>query len=414
MDPLYFLIAIPFFILGMAIEFAVSLARRKKLYRFHDTVTNLNIGIGMQAFNLFFKVLFVGAYVAGVKYLALIHLPEVWWMFVPAMLVYDFVFYWGHRWSHEVNFWWGAHVVHHTSEEFNLSVALRQSWFLNLLAFVLFFPIVLLGIPPSIFVAAAAFHTIYQFWIHTEAIPKLWKPFEFIFNSPSHHRVHHGRNPKYIDKNHGGVLIIWDRIFGTYQEEEESPTYGITTPLNSWNPAWANIHYYVEMAAAMKRMKRWQDKLRYFVARPGWLPAYLGGKQPVPEVDGQNVKKYETRVSGRMNIYIGAQLLLVVGALAAFMYHFAEMGWGFRLIFLSGMILSLTICGALMEHRKWIIVAEYVRLVLVLACMNAYYWINENSWFLLFFVASTIVFALLVFWFTRMVILREAVKVEEA
>jgi sterol desaturase/sphingolipid hydroxylase (fatty acid hydroxylase superfamily) len=174
--------------------------------------------------------------------------------------------------SHEINAIWATHIVHHQSEEYNLTVALRQSWFQAFFSTLFYLPLAWIGFDPITTVTVIAFNTLYQFWIHTELIKNMgW--FEWIFNTPSHHRVHHGSNPEYIDKNHGGTLIVWDRIFGTFQAEQVAPVYGITTPLRSWNPFHANFHYWNDLIQLSARASRATDKLKVFFAAPGWQPA---------------------------------------------------------------------------------------------------------------------------------------------
>jgi sterol desaturase/sphingolipid hydroxylase (fatty acid hydroxylase superfamily) len=408
MHPIYILLAIPFFLLFIGLELLYGHLKKRQLYRFSDAVANLCIGIGNQAFNLVFKGLLLGAYIWVEANYAFFHQSATWWSFVLALIGYDFFFYWAHRWSHEINFFWGAHVVHHSSEEYNLSVALRQSWWHNLLAFVILMPLPFLGFDPLIFFLAAAVHTLYQFWIHTRAIGKLPRWIEFVFNTPSHHRVHHGRNPKYIDKNHAGVFILFDRIFGTFQVEEEEPTYGITTPLKSWNPTWANLHYYVEMWSLARKMPRWKDRLRMIWARPGWLPKELGGFQAPPKITPAAKEKYESKTSRLFKGYALVQFSLVMLGLAGFMWFFEELSWPYRLVFLGLIVLSLTICGALLENKRWVYKAEYLRLGFSLVSINAVYYQYYADWWILVLVVSAIAFVAFNLWFTlgRMLISR--------
>ena len=165
---------------------------------------------------------------------------------------------------------WAGHVPHHSSESFNLTVALRQPWFQTLTTWFLFIPLAFIGFSTGFLILISALDILYQFWIHTPAIRKMPRWFEFIFNTPSHHRVHHGRQEKYLDKNHGGVLIIWDRLFGTFQEEQETPEYGITQPLQSWNPVWANIHHFVFIKKLIQSVKSFRQLIRVFFAPPGF------------------------------------------------------------------------------------------------------------------------------------------------
>lgn len=400
MEPNYILIAIPFFFALIGLELLVGYIQHKKLYRFNDAITNLNIGIGNQAFSLVFKFLIFGIYVEVQKNWSLFHIEPSIGSFFACILVFDFIFYWAHRWGHEINFFWGAHVVHHSSEEYNLSVALRQPWFHNLIAFFLFLPIPILGFDPMTFLLAGSLHTLYQFWIHTKVIGKMWKPIEWIFNTPSHHRVHHGVDPKYIDKNHGGVLIIWDRLFGTFHEEQEEPNYGITTQLNSWNPTWANIHYYTDMARLASKMTSWKDRFKLIFARPGWRPDYLGGMIYPQEVDSEKRKLYDTNTTLGLNLYVLVQFLFISLGLVAYMTYFDSLGGSFQVLFLSVIVISTMICGAIFDNKKWVIAAEYARLVLVIGALNVLYYSLYIDWFMVMLVASLIGFTLFVIWFT--------------
>ena len=220
---------------------------------------------------------------------------------------------------HTVNAPWAGHVVHHSSEDYNLAVALRQGTFQGVFSWVFYLPLAILGYPPAWFAAMASFDTLYQFWIHTRAIGKLG-PLELVFNTPSHHRVHHARNPKYLDKNYAGTLIIWDRMFGTFQPEEEEPVYGLTKPLNSWNPLWANLHVSRDLFNDAWLAPRMVDKLRIWFMPPGWRPEGLAPNPVVPEVTRQTVIPYDTDLPRGLNVYVLCHfvgtLLLAVGLLA--------------------------------------------------------------------------------------------------
>ncbi|HXH18007.1 MAG TPA: sterol desaturase family protein [Chitinophagales bacterium] len=391
----------PFFFLLIGIELWIAKKRKQNYYRFNDAITNLNIGIGNQVTGLFFKVVYLGLYYYISEHWALFHLKATVWTWLACLLLFDFIFYWAHRWGHTVNFFWGAHVVHHSSEEYNLSVALRQPWFHNLIAFFLFLPIPFLGFEPMVFLSAAAVHTLYQFWIHTKAIGKLWKPIEYIFNTPSHHRVHHAVDPKYIDKNYAGVFMVWDRLFGTFAEEKEEPHYGITTPLKSWNPMWANFHYYVEMFQKAKKMSKWKDRLYMIVARPGWLPQEMGGYQAPKPLDENAYVKYDAATSKPFNRYVFVQFASIVTGTSAFIYHFNSISAFYKIVFLGILILSIMICGAIFENKPWVIAAEYARLLLVILSLNTFYYYWHLDWFIVMLVASLLLFVVFVLWFTK-------------
>ncbi|HTM99937.1 MAG TPA: sterol desaturase family protein, partial [Pedobacter sp.] len=242
----YIALSVPVFFILIGIELAYAFYKKLKYYRFNDSISNLSQGIGSQITGLFVKTLLFFGYKYIFENWRLFDLPTTIWVWILLFIGVDFFYYWFHRMSHQVNALWAAHIVHHQSEEYNLTVALRQSWFQSWFAWVFYLPLAFIGFDPIMFVTLSAFNTLYQFWIHTRAIKHMGF-LEHILNTPSHHRVHHGSNPKYIDKNHAGSLIIWDKMFGTFQKEEEEVYFGITTPLASWNPVWANFHYWVEL-----------------------------------------------------------------------------------------------------------------------------------------------------------------------
>jgi sterol desaturase/sphingolipid hydroxylase (fatty acid hydroxylase superfamily) len=237
-------------------------------YEAKDTTTNIVMGLASQVWTALFAVVHVLIY-NFLYTLTPLKMPiDRWWSWVLVLLLDDFFYYWFHRFSHEVRFFWNFHVVHHSSEHYNLSVAVRQSWFGGASNWVFYLPIALLGFSPWMMITAHAINLIYQFWIHTRFIKSLG-PLEYVLNTPSHHRVHHGVNQPYLDKNYAGMLIIWDRIFGTFVPEEETPRYGIIKPLKSFNPLWANLHAWKEMFDAMKQRKTFREKLRCIFGAPG-------------------------------------------------------------------------------------------------------------------------------------------------
>jgi fatty acid hydroxylase family protein len=286
------------------------------------------------------------------------------------LLGYDLLYYWFHRKSHEVNAFWAAHVVHHQSEEYNLSVALRQGAFQSAFSWVFYLPLAVLGFPPLVFLAVSSIDTLYQFWIHTRAIGRLG-PLEWVFNTPSNHRVHHGRNPKYIDRNHAGIFIVWDRLFGTYAPEEEEPVYGVTTPLRSWDPVWANLHTWVDLARKARRAARPLDKLRLFVARPGWQPDDLGGFQPAPEVDRATATRFAIPVPGAVRAYVLVQLAATMALGSWFLGRQESWTASARAGATLVLIASLVSLAGLLERRRWAPAFEAARLLALGAAVVA-------------------------------------------
>ncbi len=370
-------LSIPIFFLLIGIELAVERFSHRKLYRLPDTISNLSCGITSQLSGLFLKILAIGVYEILFSNFAFFELEKGWLYWISLFLLVDFAYYWAHRMSHEVNLFWGGHVVHHQSEDYNLSVALRQSSLQIVWTFAFNLPLALIGFETLDFALVAALNTLYQFWIHTETIKKLGF-LEYFLNTPSHHRVHHGRDPKYIDKNHAGSLIIWDKMFGTFQAEEEKPTYGITKPLNSWNAVWANVSHYAEMGKDLKRIEKWSDKVKYLFKKPGWLPDSLGGYRAAPEVDKATYKKYETPAPVALNYYVLFQYALCLVGTGLFLFKQDEFQLGEKIFF--AVIISIVVVnsGVLFENKTWVFWAEWIRIIvyplLLIAFTFIYFW----------------------------------------
>jgi len=297
--------AVPFFLLAILIELAYGILKKKNTYRLNDAISSLFMGSLRSANKLI--IIGLGGYVfyAIETQYALSRMdaasPIVW---VIAFVFYDFCYYWFHRMSHERQIFWASHVAHHQSEDYNLSTALRQTGTGAFVTWVFFVPVFLLGVPSFVFVSVASINLIYQFWVHSEHIPKLgW--YEKFFVTASNHRVHHAQNDNYIDKNYGGVFIIWDRMFGTFKEEDESeaPIYGIRGTLNTFNPIWANLHIYTSMAKDIWYAQSWKDKFFVPFAKTGWKPSSLPEKPAKDNFNSQTFQKYNPQVSGPIKIY---------------------------------------------------------------------------------------------------------------
>lgn len=359
-------IAIPMYFILMGIELLVLRFQKSPTYRLNDAITNINLGVVSQVSGVFLKVLSIGIYTFFFEKFGLFEIPNNVWTFFILFFLYDLCYYWAHRLSHEINLFWGGHVVHHSSEEYNLSVALRQSSTQTIWTFMFYLPLAIIGFDPVMLVLVSGINLLYQFWIHTEAIDRMGFLEKFM-NTPSHHRVHHGRNPKYIDKNHGGTFIIFDKWFGTFQEEEERPTYGITTPVRSWNPVWVNISHYATMKEELKMIPNLKDKVRYLFNKPGWLPEYLGGYRTVKDV-GPDYKKFDTTVPLPLNYYVFFQYVVLMGLTAFFLFNLGKFDWMVK-VGLSVLIVWSTVSfSGIFEQKKWYHVQEILRVaVFVLA-----------------------------------------------
>lgn len=266
-------LAIPAFIVLIVLEIIVfRLGLKQGHYELRDTAASLTMGIGNLAFGIPFAIL-IYALTVWTHQFALFGIGFQWWAFVLIFFAEDFIYYWFHRLSHEHRFWWAAHVNHHSSRHYNLSTALRQTWTGNVAGtFALWFVLALIGFPPALIVFQKGVSLVYQFWIHTEAVGRLPRPVEWFFNTPSHHRVHHATNPRYLDRNYAGILIIWDRLFGTFVPEDtaEPCRYGIVKQLGTFNPLRIAFHEWADMIHDVRHARSARDITGYILGPPGW------------------------------------------------------------------------------------------------------------------------------------------------
>ncbi len=354
---------IPFFLLAIMLELLWNARKQAGYYRINDTINSLSLGV-LSTTSKLVLIDIAGLVYAWVQQdLAIVrwHL-DGWLSFVLAFLVYDFCYYWFHRISHERKIFWASHVAHHQSEEYNLTTALRQTSTGFILSWVFYIPCFLLGMPAAIFVTVASAHLIYQFWIHTRFIPELG-PLEKILVTASNHRVHHARNPHYIDKNYGGFFILWDRLFGTYKAEDTNlpVDYGITRGLNSWNPLWANVHIYAGMFRDSWHTPRWADKARVWLGRTGFVAP---GTEKGPL---QPHNFYNPPCSPGLKIYLLLQFVLVALLGASFDYFPEQLGVTVMQVLFGYLLLSLLLLGWILDGRQRAL--EYLRLALGLALL---------------------------------------------
>jgi len=261
--------AIPFFILTMFIEWRLTINHDVKGYELKDSAASLSMGLGNLGVMFGIKIGTFALFMWVYQFRAFDLPTNIWWVWMLLIPCEDFCYYWFHRAGHEVRFFWAAHVNHHSSRTYNLSTALRQSWTAPLFSWLFWLPLPLLGFHPLMIVVAQSISLLYQYWLHTELIDRLG-PFEFIFNTPSHHRVHHGRNVQYLDRNHGGIFIVWDRIFGTFQEEIERPDYGLTVNIETYNPVNIAFHEWQAIAHDVRHAKSWYGRFGALFCAPGW------------------------------------------------------------------------------------------------------------------------------------------------
>jgi alkylglycerol monooxygenase len=349
MSPIFF--AIPVFVVLIALEMAIAHRRGMRVYSLQDTLTSLNIGVVSQFVNTLGGLIGVGIYAVVTKRWGAFtwdtsH-PLTW---LTALVLYDFCYYWFHRLSHEVNILWAAHVVHHSSEEYNLSTALRQSSTGFLTHWMFYMPLALLGIPVMVFVIVGLVDLVYQFWVHTRLVGRLgW--LEWVLVTPSNHRVHHGQNDYCIDRNYGGLLIVWDRLFGTVADErdDEPPVYGIRNPLHSWNPVWANLHQYASVFRQLARSPGWRQKLGALLASPG--SARPGTTPPVVFAPSA-FQRFATPAPLWMALLGAACTALGTGLLMHFLWSQSHWSLGERAAYATGMVVFYLTAGALWLHPR--------------------------------------------------------------
>jgi len=388
--------AIPVFFALIGLELWVAHRRRARAYDFADAVCSIGLGAMSQVSGIFSKLVVLAIYVAVFDHLRLFSLSAgsvaVW---LAGLLLYDFLYYWHHRLGHEVGVLWAAHVVHHQSEEFNLSTALRQTSSGFLFGWVFYLPMALLGFPPLVFVAVGLIDLLYQYWIHTEQIGRLgW--FDRVFASPSNHRVHHGVNDRYLDKNYGGILILWDRLFGTFADEDadEPVIYGTRSPLRRYDPVWSNLEVYAALARDAWRTRRWRDKLALWWKPPGWRPADLAAADPKPAFDPYARPKYAPRVARAVQIHVAVQfaLLMLIGADCLARAEQLPLAWG--LGYAAWAMLSLVALCAWLEgarHAPFLDLARLVAALLVLVLGGS--WFGAGGGAALTAVAAAVVLA---------------------
>lgn len=361
MNPIVY--AIPVFMLTILAEAWVAHRRGIATYDIPDALTSLNFGILSQVAGVFVRVFTFGIYVWVFEHWRLATLPEnSLWVWIIALLAYDFIYYWVHRFGHEVNLMWAAHQVHHSSEYFNLSTALRQTATGAFASWPFYLPMALCGVPPIVFGAVALIDLLYQYWVHTELVRKLgW--IDRVFVTPSNHRVHHGQNDYCIDRNYGGILILWDRLFGTYAEERDAEpvVYGIRKPLASYNPVWGNLHVYRDLAMKSLTASSWSTAL----AR--WFEPPSGRGVVLPHLDPQSVRRFDTGTPRGVRRYaIGQYALLALGT-TWFLAVAPQLSLVDRLIGAALIVVSTLGIGWMLEGRRHAMAFELLRCALVLS-----------------------------------------------
>ena len=360
LDPIA--LAVPFFFLLIGLELLVARARRRAVYRFTDTFADIGSGVTQRMGILFFEASLLGLY-------ALVHAHLRLWTFAPgspwpwiiAIIGVDLGYYWWHRLSHEVNVLWAVHVVHHHSEDYNLAVALRQAVLSPITVMPFYLPLAVLGVPLTVFFIVNALSTLYQFWIHTELIDRMGV-LEKVINTPSLHRVHHGVNPEYLDRNYAATFILWDQLFGTLRREAAPPVYGISHPLRSFDPVWAQVQPIWGLVQALRRAPSAREGFRFLFASPAWHPAWLGPRTPCRGVDAEALPKFDVQPHPRRSGYVAAQLALVVVVAFALLTWHQALTLPALVTAAAWVLVSLVAGAALLEGRRWAVGLEMARM----------------------------------------------------
>ncbi len=362
--PNYAAFAMPIFAVAIAVELWVARRRGRvrELYALGTAVSDIGCGAVFQALEVVLTLVTLAGYAWLHEHASVVEwASDSPWPWVVGMVGVDFLYYWWHRISHVSNVMWAVHGVHHQSEDYNLAVALRQPIAEPITLMLFFWVLAIAGVPPLVFVISFGANLFYQFWIHTELITTLPRPVEWVLNTPSHHRVHHGVDANYLDRNYGGVLVIWDRLFGSFQAEQQRPTYGTTVPLRSYDPLWGNAQHLHRTWQLSRAASRWSDKLWAWFAHPAWLPR--GVADPAPKPSQGRPPKYRPEVSPARAWYVGGSLLVVAGVGAPFVY------WGHLLplaqILVTAVVLvaSHVALNGLVEAKPWAPMLDWLRIV---------------------------------------------------
>ena len=374
--PVFFLLILAEWLWGLRL--ARQGQANAQSYRLDDAISSISLGMISQITAIFTRLLRIGIYTLVFEQLALF--PEqawwnTWYGYVLALVFYDLCYYWFHRVSHEVAWFWAGHAVHHQSHHYNLSTALRQSTSGALLGWIFYIPMALAGVPPLVFGIVALIDLLYQFWVHTEHVGRLgW--FDRWFCSPSNHRVHHAVNDAYVDRNYGGIWVVWDRLFGSFKEEDPKQpcVYGTRTPLHSWDPLWANVQVYAALAHDSWHAQRWQDKLMVWLRHPGWRPADVAARFPKPDFNLQQFTPYQPRQTRSVLVQATAWFVLLLGATMKLLWHMDDMVWGQAATCVLAVAAGLWGVNTLLQNRISGVMCAFVQLAALTVASDVCGW----------------------------------------
>ncbi|UJP66357.1 sterol desaturase family protein [Mongoliitalea daihaiensis] len=371
--------AVPFFLILIIIEEFAARKMKKQVNTGMDTISSLSSGMTNTLKNLMGLSVVIVSYGWMVDKVAIFQIESTWWVYLIAFIGIDFAGYWTHRFDHTVNAFWNRHIVHHSSEEFNLSCALRQSISAIFgIYFFLYIPMAFIGVPAEVVAIIAPIHLFAQFWYHTRLINKMGF-LEYILVTPSHHRVHHAINDRYLDKNLAQIFIIWDKLFGTFQEEleEEPPVYGVKKPVNTWNPLIINYVHLWALVQDAWRTKSYWDKLRIWFMPTGWRPADVAEKYPWAYwKNAFEQVKYDSKPSKTLQIWSWVQLVISFAMVFHVLIAFVSFQYVEVMLYATFMMVSIFAYTSLMDKSRIAIPAELLRFAMGIALI---YW--NGGWF---------------------------------
>ncbi len=368
-------LAVPFFLLALIVEISVDRLKQTGYYRSNDAINSISAGILSTSTKYFTNIIqwiILGFVLSN---FAIIDMQVSWFdaslqgilLWIAAAIGWDFCYYWNHRFGHEISILWAAHAVHHQSEDYNLSTALRQTSSSFLFSWIFYVPLYVIGFPVEILVTVGAANLLYQFWVHTQHVNRLGVV-DRILVTPSNHRVHHAQNERYIDKNYGGIFILWDRFFGTFAAENDADpvVFGVRKPLQSWNPFWANFQVYNYLLFDARQARRWQDKIGIWFRRTGWRPADVEAAFPKHPTDLSQFQKYDPQLSVSRRRYVLLQFFVVILTAMIVAEQYATKGAQAVLVPCLLLWTNLYTLGLLNEGQRHGARFELLRLLVVL------------------------------------------------
>lgn len=377
-------ISVPFFLFFMLLEYWIAKKKGQNYFGFANSISNLNIGIAERTLDLAVTGSFFYYYDYLYQHFALFHFKPGPLHWLALLLLTDFVWYWYHRLGHEVNILWAAHIVHHQSNDYNFTVSARITLFQAFARTGFWSVLPFLGFTAPMITTMLLIHGLYPFFIHTRLVGKLGL-LEYLFVTPSHHRVHHASNPQYLDKNYGDVLIIWDKLFGTFQVEEEEPVYGLTKPLNSHSFLWQHFHYVFEIGIGLSRAKSFKEGLVLVFGKPEHLHPNI--RKELEVFFQLNPSQYNNKPV--LKSYLLGQMVFVLGLLFLLILFEKQVPSLQQLLISMLIIITLINSGAILEQKKWVFYLEYLRLYLVLMLLLS--WIPAMGTVLFILVLSGLI-----------------------